>query len=360
MSEPSSATVPPSSQVMPPSNDDEMAGTVISETQESEQEDWGEVPEEYRKWDQEGGLSACFLRVKADLSTDSDALNELSTSGRGTWSTLVPIIKARLVRNTSEFLRATPARQRTRSTRHLVPATSLDSFADSPPPEAYQDEEPVAGPSTAGGLIIPPFRPLQPRAQTGIAGAFARVNGATVDPDVAIGGKVLKAYMTPDVAWPQLGEVMELLDGDARPPFTAQRLGELITEPTKAYRSIGKYLRAVEKLLRVSDEQFETPANGKAAVGATPLFSPIPWLNTPAADLDPTPAVAAPMALPTTADFAGRVDELDVPEDGGHAMSDHPQPLTSTTDLDRNIAPLPRSSSVGSLTERFKSAGDMS
>lgn len=294
----------------------------------------------------------------ADVRAGPDALRELATSGKSSWSALVPVLKSRLVRNTSEFLRSTPARQRTRSTRRLAPNTSLDSFADSPPPEAYQEEAPVAGPSTAGGLIIPPFPPQKPRAQTGIAGAFARVNGAAVDPDVAIGGKVLKAYMAPDEAWPMLGDVLALLDGDARAPFTAQRLGELVCEPTKAYRSIGKYLRALEKVLRVSDEQFETPTNGKTVVGAsTPLFSPIPWLNSQAAELDPAPAVAAPMALPTAPDepFTGRVDELDVPEDG-HAMSDRPQALTSTTDLDRNIAPLPRSSSVGSLTDRFKSA----
>lgn len=62
-SEPSSATeaeLPPSSQAMP--NDDEMAGTVISETQESQQseEDWGEVPEEFRKWQQDGELPIAF------------------------------------------------------------------------------------------------------------------------------------------------------------------------------------------------------------------------------------------------------------------------------------------------------------
>eukprot|EP01114_Cavostelium_apophysatum_P008026 TRINITY_DN2027_c0_g1_i1.p1 TRINITY_DN2027_c0_g1~~TRINITY_DN2027_c0_g1_i1.p1 ORF type:complete len:188 (+),score=42.72 TRINITY_DN2027_c0_g1_i1:121-684(+) len=52
---------------------------------------------------------------------------------------------------------------------------------------------------------------------------------------------------------PEIASVLRLLDSFSGPPFTLQRLCELILKPT--YKSLRKYLFALEKLLSVSMTQ---------------------------------------------------------------------------------------------------------
>lgn len=88
------------------------------------------------------------------------------------------------------------------------------------------------------------------------------------------------------------------------PPFTIQRLAELLLAPTKLHSTLGKFLRAVEKLLSVStaysppsytyvppptlplddsEEMITIPRDTSSTVppgSMTPLFSPIPFLSS--------------------------------------------------------------------------------
>lgn len=72
-----------------------------------------------------------------------------------------------------------------------------------------------------------------------------------------------------------------------QPPFTVQRLCELVAHPTLQHTSVGKYLRAVERVLLVT-----TP------------FSPAPPPSTSGADADPTtiaPGSGNPLVPPAFA-----------------------------------------------------------
>lgn len=158
------------------------------------------------------------------------------------------------------------------------------------------------------------------------------------------------------------------------PPFTLQRLTELLTSPTRYHKSLGKFLRAVDKMLVVTTaheppsytyvpppnqlpiEQFGSPnmspatdPNSTVPPGSmTPMFSPIPFLsdhddsgsrddglmsplvlgdNTfPSGDRSPTPEPEedaerlATHSDPGHQPYLGRVDELDSgPVTNGHA-----------------------------------------
>jgi len=93
-----------------------------------------------------------------------------------------------------------------------------------------------------------------------------------------------------------LGEMLD--EFDEGPPFTIQRLAELLLHPFREYRMVGKYLRAIERVLSVTssfDPQIYAPIAPPAAepganvtgpstpstpfqLASTPLFSPIPFL----------------------------------------------------------------------------------
>ena len=96
-----------------------------------------------------------------------------------------------------------------------------------------------------------------------------------------------------------LKSIQDLLNGcefAESPPFTGQRLAELILNPLKYHSHSIKYLRAVERCVNVTTTmQDYPPVEGEAAsVGdvetkgpGTALYSPIPWLipeNTPTAE----------------------------------------------------------------------------
>lgn len=159
------------------------------------------------------------------------------------------------------------------------------------------------------------------------------------------------------------------------PPFTIQRVCELCLHPQKQYKYVGKYLRAVEKSLLVTStwDAFplsESDANHTAlpstsfggamlSTPSTPIFSPIPFLHTDARRSQSRSPPPSPLALTAIGvggsavtappgsiepKVLGLVDELDDPNP--EHLSDHLQPLSSTTTVDSK--PIP-----GSLESRF-------
>ncbi len=160
------------------------------------------------------------------------------------------------------------------------------------------------------------------------------------------------------------------------PPFTIQRVCELCLHPEKHYKYIGKYLRAMEKSLLVTStwdafpisegdanhSGVAQPSIGGAMLStpATPIFSPIPFLHTDARRSQSRSPPPSPLALTALGGGAtatlqaevegaepkalGLVDELDDPNP--EHLSDHLQPLSSTTTVDPK--PIP-----GSLESRF-------
>ncbi|WVR05384.1 hypothetical protein IAU60_002398 [Kwoniella sp. DSM 27419] len=188
--------------------------------------------------------------------------------------------------------------------------------------------------STPGGLVIPPFPPLDPERRRRSSSSSSEAGPSTVitpsinmgprmnglrhqqrvvaltsgimddeyDEDVVIGGKMLPAWMHGEEGKKELERVVGVLDELDAPPFTIQRLAELLADPTRYHTSIGKFLRAVEKTLLVTT-QWEPPSYvpapptliPRAVVGSesefdidstmppgstTPMFSPIPFLAT--------------------------------------------------------------------------------
>ncbi|KAJ3523327.1 hypothetical protein NMY22_g11487 [Coprinellus aureogranulatus] len=188
------------------------------------------------------------------------------------------------------------------------------------------------------------------------------------------------------------------------PPFTIQRLCELLLDPKKHYNSVGKYLRAVEKSILVTSTHNSFPieptpssdlpsnpnGNGHTTIAfvtrstpSTPLFSPIAFLHEDArisrsrshslsptrAEREgthppgsPTPEPMTPLLL--NADLPakaanenavkreeegpvglGMVDELDDPKPGH--TSETPKPLT----IAAGAKPF-----LGSLEDRFVKA----
>ena len=146
-------------------------------------------------------------------------------------------------------------------------------------------------------------------------------------------------------------------------PFTIQRIAELCLHPTKHYKYLGKYLRAVEKSLLVTStwDSFPVPTPGHetnhsglvasdslgnmnlSSAPSTPMFSPIPFLHGDArrsksSSPPPSPlmlAVENPSLAPgprtdaTEGKAIGLVDELDDPSPGH--LSAHPHALSATT-----------------------------
>ncbi|KAI9138719.1 PPP4R2-domain-containing protein [Paraphysoderma sedebokerense] len=73
----------------------------------------------------------------------------------------------------------------------------------------------------------------------------------------------------------QLLSIGQCFESHTEPPFTVQRLCELVLEPNRCHKSIPKYLRAVEKVLRVTSPQ-------------TKLSSPQIQSNASASFINPT------------------------------------------------------------------------
>ncbi|KAG8736783.1 hypothetical protein FRC10_008945 [Ceratobasidium sp. 414] len=237
-------------------------------------------------------------------------------------------------------------------------------------------------PSTPMGLVIAPF---QPRSD----GAGIHGGGAVWDTG---SGRALPARLTTEEAREELGRIFAYLhDFEGAPPFTVQRLAELAVNPRGHYKSVGKYIRALERTLLVTSTHKDYPLDTYALdtqngaqpgvggapsvssrastpapldIARSPLFTPIPFLHraapnshrslsrsppptsprgpVPSGDASLTGAAAPEKSIPAL----GLVDELDDPRPGH--LSDHPTALTSVTQLPDNPA---------SLGNRFVSSG---
>jgi len=239
------------------------------------------------------------------------------------WSLLRDIVKAKVDQNISQYLENPPPDETA-----MVQAAALGVPKSSP----------------MGGLKLPPFVPR------------IRLEG---NPNEAP-----KHNLTADEAKEFKESISKLLDDFEGVPFTIQRVCELCLTPRKHYKYIGKYLRAIEKALLVTStwDAFPIVPSGSKPPGITgtsitstslsapptPMFSPIPFLHGDARRSQSRSPPPSPLTLTaigaggsmTVSPHAGGVenadqkviglvDELDDPSPGH--LSDHPQPLTSTT-----------------------------
>ncbi|KAK7467054.1 hypothetical protein VKT23_004116 [Stygiomarasmius scandens] len=166
-------------------------------------------------------------------------------------------------------------------------------------------------------------------------------------------------YMNEEQASELKGFIFNQLDEfDSEPPFTIQRVCELCISPRKHYKSVGKYLRAVEKSLLVTSTQDSFPpltdkdteafiqtmvpvGSTSQSTPTTPLFSPIPFLHEDARRSKSRSPPPSPLALSAVGPVSGGhpealepkalglVDELDDPGPGH--MSEQPVALSSVT-----------------------------
>jgi serine/threonine-protein phosphatase 4 regulatory subunit 2 len=121
--------------------------------------------------------------------------------------------------------------------------------------------------------------------------------------------------------------------------------------PQEHYKAVGKYLRAVEKVLLVTStwDSFPNPVHsdaktngnrpltpapmGPISTPTTPIFSPIPFLHSDARarSKSRSPPRTSPSGPNDVEPAFGRVDELDDPRPGH--LSDAPTPISSTTTI---------------------------
>ncbi|KAB5588171.1 hypothetical protein CTheo_8385 [Ceratobasidium theobromae] len=326
------------------------------------------------------------------------------------WPLLRDMFKYKLTQNAFEFVRegelqAAIAPQPPSATdAPFVPLTESSDLMstdgplppDAPPPPSPSPPylvSPLATvdlqPSTPLGLVIAPF---PPRPNLELHGAGLNGNGAVWDTS---SGRAFPAGLTAGEAKAELGRIFSYLhDFEGAPPFTVQRLAELTVKPRGHYKSVGKYIRAVERTLLVTSTHKDYPLDTYAldtqngahpAIGGagsvssrastpgplditrSPLFTPIPFLHRAAPNSNhrslsrsPPPTsprphapgdaniTGAPTVVPEDSIPAlGLVDELDDPRPGH--LSDHPVPLSSVTQLPGDP--------MASLSTRFVSAG---
>ncbi|CAE6461688.1 unnamed protein product [Rhizoctonia solani] len=327
------------------------------------------------------------------------------------WDILRDMLKYKLIQNILEFIKdaeqaAITAPPRPASDAPFVPLTDSSELMttdgplppDAPPPPSPSPPylvSPLATldlqPSTPLGLVIAPF-PARPDLE--LHGAGLNGNGAVWDTS---SGRALPAKLNAEEAREELGRIFAYLhDFDSAPPFTVQRLAELVVKPRGHYKNVGKYIRALERTLLVTSTHKDYPLDtyaletqngtqpvvggagsvssrastpGPLDIARSPLFTPIPFLHRPAPNshrsLSRSPPPTSPrVPLPGDASgdanltgipvqpedsipALGLVDELDDPRPGH--LSDHPTALTSVTQLPPE--------SATSLGDRFVSAG---
>ncbi|KAF8631436.1 hypothetical protein AX17_005113 [Amanita inopinata Kibby_2008] len=235
--------------------------------------------------------------------------------------------------------------------KYKIDKNILAFLYETKPPVPPRPFEPISLP--LGGLKLPPF---PPRKITHM-----------------IPNETLVSYMNDRQANELKHHIFAQLHEFDSPPFTIQRLCELCVYPRKQYKSVGKYLRAVEKSILVTSTWDSFPAmsekeqdmmapggltlcSGRHSTPATPLFSPIPFLHDDARRSKSRSPPPSPLALGPVNDrnpnmletkALGLIDELDDPSPGH--MSDRPTALTSvTTVTETGARPL-----IGSLEDRF-------
>ncbi|KAK0197243.1 PPP4R2-domain-containing protein [Armillaria mellea] len=248
------------------------------------------------------------------------------------WSKLRDIIKFKIKENIGLFL----------------------SQAKPPPP-------PVASPPLTlsnGGLKLPPFPARQLNILIPVQAPVNYMNKEQAEQ--------MRQYI-----YAELDEI------DENSPFTIQRVCELCLNPMRHYKSVGKYLRAMEKSLLVTSTWDSFPKSSGDDIGtkvslnvvgvpsrtssvpATPLFSPIPFLHSDARRSKSRSPPPSPLALGAAAasqaemlapKALGLVDELDDPSPGH--MSDHPTAISSVTSIAENDS----QPFIQSLDQRFVKA----
>nr|ODN87888.1 hypothetical protein L203_03092 [Cryptococcus depauperatus CBS 7841] len=224
-------------------------------------------------------------------------------------------------------------------------------------------------PSTLGGLVIPPFPPLNrssrqtpspvPMVRSSSNGSSSVPNGmnkqqpitmdsGVMEEDMVIGGKKMTGWMEEARGRHEIERMSKLLD--AIPPFTIQRLAELLLHPTSQYSTFGKFLRALEKCLLVTapwspPSYTYVPSSfsarpGMAAMGTvsgekgtgedstvpegstTPLFSPISFLTHRSGDNMEEAAVSSGESSNMGANMEeGLMSPLVLSDEKSHAIS---------------------------------------
>ncbi|EAL22694.1 hypothetical protein CNBB1430 [Cryptococcus deneoformans B-3501A] len=247
-------------------------------------------------------------------------------------------------------------------------------------------------PSTIGGLVIPPFPPLDPSRrrtpppapmQRSPSPLSPRANGMhnqrivamgigvpdeEWDEETVIGGKKLQGWLDEAQGKAEIQRLNNLLDDMEAysPPFTIQRLAELLLHPTSQHATFGKFSRAIEKSLLVTSPWgapsyvYIPPSNFAAYPGVgpissasspspdggsesdstvpagstTPLFSPIPFLVHPSHE----PALAVDTGHPAAS--IGTEDGLlsplnlseeKTPSSSGRSPTPEPEDSIATT-----------------------------
>ncbi|KAF8590564.1 PPP4R2-domain-containing protein [Ramaria rubella] len=266
------------------------------------------------------------------------------------WARLRDMIKYKIDKHVHHYLSWSDAtlelhtsktpEQMPRSSPMSLPLSSPSTFTPSPASLAHQ------------GLVIPPFPKRARRKDTSL-----RVFNSGMDEKEAQG------YQK------QLFEQLD--DFENHPPFTIQRLCELCLGPKKYYKTIGKYLRALERTILVTSTKdmyssefgagdVETVAaygdNESLRMAMTPVFSPIPFLHDDARrSRSPSPFELAATRRPggiealasdplVSPQGLGLVDELDDPKPGH--LADRPTALTTVASTERTSIP-------PTLSERF-------
>ncbi|KAG8811395.1 hypothetical protein FRC18_003535 [Serendipita sp. 400] len=271
------------------------------------------------------------------LSEDQESLLSKATESGDVedWDALKELVKSQITANVAEYARRGPDPLIERSNQ----------------------------PSTTDGLVILPPKPRANSPKFGLT-------------------RTLPSNMTEAEAKEMLDNILTMLENfsDA-PPFTIKRICELVLSPREHYRTVGKYLRGLEKTLLVtsspktfdiSSEDSETSVytalgmDGVLKTVSTPIFTPITFLHDDARQRSRSPPLS-PLRLHNSLTVSdphaeepkglGLVDELDTP-DPGH-MASEPKPLTVTTSSE---PPTPKSegTALPSLNDRFVKAEDSS
>lgn len=132
-------------------------------------------------------------------------------------------------------------------------------------------------------------------------------------------------------------DVCAMLDELDGPPFTVQRLAELLMDPQAHYHTRSKYLAALSRVLAISPIAEAAPSSVapdtpvfrmRASSEVLPIYSPIPFL---------APSVSSAGVADTTPESLGvppgPIDELDSTEARG-VVGQEVHPLSAATHVD--------------------------
>ncbi|ORY88885.1 PPP4R2-domain-containing protein [Leucosporidium creatinivorum] len=226
-------------------------------------------------------------------------------------------------------------------------------------PSAFLVDPVIMSSSTANGFTAPPLafeggfewmttydELLEQIAATNVVDAEWSILRDMIKHKLA---ENIKGYLALGPPWPLSPEeaysartgACEVLDGFTGPPFTIQRLCELVLYPRKHYTSLPKYLRALNRVISVSsdrsafteDDSLEPYASTSATTleagnpsSSTSIPSPMLPTRRPAAARSPA---SSPRALPVAAPLLSPIPWL---------VKDKEDDLESVDDMDLSSA----------------------